>query len=121
MHDLAAELLQSGDVWYHGLGVFPRCDDQPPGHVLVISRPNSPEPVNEAGPQDGLIEPGPDGEVGGVGLHVGYKLVLGRVLGKVLGKFEERKLAEVLGEMELEAVVGLVLPEGGYAVASLED
>uniref|UniRef100_A0A8R7PYP9 Uncharacterized protein n=1 Tax=Triticum urartu TaxID=4572 RepID=A0A8R7PYP9_TRIUA len=77
--------------------------------------------VVEACGDDGLAEAGADVEGGGVGLEVGDELVLGGVLGVVVGEGHARELAEVLGEVEAEAVVGAALPERGEAVVAVED
>lgn len=46
--------------------------------------------------------------------------MLGRIFRVIVGEIEVRELAEVAGEVELEAIVGAVMPERSDAVASLQ-
>lgn len=111
------------NLGHNGVGVLAGSDDKPARNVDGIVGPDGPAAGKgiEVGGVDVLVEAGLDVEVGSVGFHVGDELLLGGVLGEVFGESEERELAEVLGEVEFEAVVGSVLPQRGYAVAFLED
>lgn len=70
---------------------------------------------------NGLVEYGSDGEEVGVGFHVGDELGFGGVFWEVGREIEERELAEAFWEMEFESVVGSLLPQRSYAIASFED
>lgn len=116
--------LGSGNLRHQRLGVLTGGGDEPPRKVLESGGgPNCPEGGVgvEVGGDDGPIEEGVEVEAGSVGFQVGDELVFGRVLGEVFGESEKGELAEVLGEVEFEAVVSPVLPQRGYAVASLND
>lgn len=76
--------------------------------------------VVEACGDDGLAEAGPYVEAGGVGLEVGDELVLSGVLGVGIGERHAGELAEALGEVEAEAVVGAPLPQRRDAVGAVQ-
>ena len=73
-------------------------------------RPRLPE-----GQANAVVEERVDVEVGGVSFQVGDELVARRVRGEGRGEREERQLTELFGQVEVEAVVRLVLPERGDA------
>lgn len=111
------------DFRYDGLGILPRGDDQPRREIDEFLGPNPPKPGDgvEAGFEDRLVEFGVDGEMAGVGLHVGDELIFGGIFREIIWEIEQRELAKLLGEVEFEAIVGSVLPQRGDAVAALED
>jgi len=137
MHDTATELSQPFKLRHHFLRVFAGGNHKPPANVLNLTLSSR----NRGGSfpsADGLDPPQAKGlivlgrlhcfielwgyvEVGGVGLKVAYELKLCGVLGEVLREREVRKLAELFGEVKLEAIVGAVLPERSNAVCSLQD
>lgn len=68
-----------------------------------------------------MAEEGAEGEEVGVGKEVGEELVFGRVGGEMWREGDMGEVAEGLGEVEGEAVVGVVAPEGGYVVGLFDD
>jgi len=73
-------------------------------------RPGLPE-----GQADAVAEERLEVEVGSVSFQVGDELVARRVRGEGRREREERQLTELFREVQVEAVVGLVLPERGDA------
>lgn len=67
------------------------------------------------GQTDAVVEERLDVEVRSVRFQVGDELVARRVSGEGRGERKERQLTELFREVEVEAVVGLVLPERGDA------
>lgn len=70
---------------------------------------------------DRAAEEGLDGEAVGVGVEVADEVVPGEVFrggGAVRGVWER---ADLLGEVEVEAVVGALPPQGSHAVVALQD
>lgn len=118
----AAKPVQAVDLGHHRLRILAGGDHNPPRHILrPVLGTHPPQPAFELGGDDELAEARPEAEFFGVGLQVIDELLPGRVLGEVGGERHEGELAELLGEVELQAVVGLVLPQGGYAVGALKE
>lgn len=111
------------DFRYHGLGILAGGDDQPRREIDDFLGPNPPKAGDGVEPsfEDRLLEFRLDREMAGVGLHIGDELILGGIFREIIWEIEQRELAELLGEVEFEAIVGSVLPERGDAVAALED
>ena len=59
--------------------------------------------------------------MGGVAVEVLHEELGGRVAGEVGGEGHVWELADVLGKVEVEAVVGVVSPQGSQTVLSLQD
>ncbi|RAL42219.1 hypothetical protein DM860_012002 [Cuscuta australis] len=127
--NFAVELLQPFDIRDDRLGILAGGDDEPLAevhHLLAGGGDGGPDLPHSAGlviasGADALVEARVQAEVGGVGFEVVDELGLRRVLRVVLREGEVRELAELLGEVELEAVVGAFLPQRGNAVGPLED
>lgn len=125
--DGPTEVHHSLERRHHGLGILPGSRDEPPGDVLRLGTvigprgAHSPESDHgvELGGGDGLVERGLNVEHVGVIFKVVDELLLGRVSGEVGRKRHQRQLAELLGQVEAEAIVGLELPQRGYAIGSL--
>jgi hypothetical protein len=72
--------------------------------------------------QHGGAELGLDLELGGVALEVVDELAAGRVLRVAVREWHTQELAaELLGQVQLEAVVRAPLPQRGDAVGALQD
>lgn len=113
MNDGPSEPVYTRDIWYNGLSILSGSNYKKLSEVETVLRLHSPEPDRgiELGPQNSLLEAGPDGEVGGIGLNVGDEVVLGGVFREVLREIKEWEVAEAFGEMEPEPVVGSLLPQ----------
>jgi len=105
------------------LSILSGSNDEPRGNVLKTVGSDEPKLRRrvELGGLNGLVEPGADVEARSVGVEVGDELVLGGVFWEMEGEGHQGEFAEVFGEVEFETVVGSVLPEGGDAVAPLEN
>lgn len=118
VNNFPGEVLQPVNFRHHRLGVLTRGDDEPLAEILNLGAvaADSPDPPQTASVVvlsrlNALVEVGVDVEAGGVGLKVFDELPLRRVVGIVVGEWEMGKLAELLGEMKLQAIVGALLPQ----------
>lgn len=105
------------------LGIFTGSNDEPARNVVGILSGDPPKArkVVEFGGPNGLIEPGADGEMRSVGLHVGNELIFRRVFGEIRRETHERKLTKVLGKMKFKAIVSPILPKRSNTIGFLEN
>uniref|UniRef100_A0A5K1E228 Uncharacterized protein n=1 Tax=Nymphaea colorata TaxID=210225 RepID=A0A5K1E228_9MAGN len=130
VENAALELVEAGDVGKNRLGILAGSDDDPLANILggppgvggEVEGADPPEAAQgiELRRKDGLVEARPNAELGCVGVEVGEELVLGGVLGEVGREGEEGELAELLGQVQLQPVVGAVVPQRGDAVGAVE-
>lgn len=108
-----SEPVYTRDIWYNGLSVLSGSNHKKLSEVETVLRLHSPQPDHgiKLGQQNSLLEGGPDGEVGGVGLNVGDEVMLGGIFREVFWEIKEWEVAEALREMEFEPVIGSLLPQ----------
>jgi hypothetical protein len=129
MQHLTLKPLPPFHLGHDHLRVLPAGHHQPLGHELrrhaVVRRDSchAPEPRRRVEPRarHGAAEQRGHGEALGVGAEVAEELVLGGVGGEVGWEGDVGQLAEDLGEVQAEAVVGAVRPQVGDAVGALQD